>query len=345
MDTPVAEHHKGKVKDFYYVNHMEPHAERRSEILAKYPQIKDLFGPCPMLKYKLVAAVLVQLTLAYFVRDLSWWWVVPIAWCVGGTFNNMLSLGTHELCHNLAFDVAWKNDALGFICNVAMGFPSTMTFRKYHLEHHQFQGVEHLDADIPVRAEAEMILNNRLTKFLFVCTQPAFYALRPLFMIPKPIWAREVLNLVWTLTTNGLIFYFWGPKSLFYVVGGTLMGLSLHPCAGHFLAEHYVWDPYKETNSYYGPLNALSLNVGYHVEHHDFPRIPGSRLPKLHQIASEYYPVNPKYQSWTAVLWNFVQDENMSSYNRVVRTMQTHRDGVRRLREKKTRMLQKNKNV
>ena len=106
---------------------------------------------------------------------------------------------------------------------------------------------------------------------------------------------------------------------------------SLHPCAGHFIAEHYVFGkqqptssldriaPVPETFSYYGPLNILTYNVGLHNEHHDFPAIPWTRLPALRDIASEFYDDLPSHQSWVRVIWQFIWDKEVGLWCRVKR--------------------------
>jgi len=140
-----------------------------------------------------------------------------------------------------------------------------------------------------------------------------------MFVFPKPIHYLEIINFIIAFTFDSLMFYFFGGKTLIYFVLSTVLGLSLHPISGHFIAEHYVFKEGHETYSYYGPLNAITFNVGYHNEHHDFPYIPGRNLPKVRKIAPEYYDNLPSYTSWIKVLYDFVMNDNVGPWSRVTR--------------------------
>merc|ERR1712050_239360 len=110
-----------------------------------------------------------------------------------------------------------------------------------------------------------------------------------------------------------------GPQALLYLLLSTFFAGSLHPTAGHFLAEHYVMEGETETYSYYGPLNMLTYNVGYHNEHHDFPNIAWSSLPKVRELAPEYYNNLPQCNSWVGVIFRYIFDDSISPFSRVKR--------------------------
>lgn len=106
---------------------------------------------------------------------------------------------------------------------------------------------------------------------------------------------------------------------VWYLLIADWLGLGMHPISGHFISEHYEFSAQNETYSYYGPLNWLAWNVGYHNEHHDFPRISGFRLPQVRAIAPEFYDHLPQTKSWPGTLWNFIFDPTISPFSRIKR--------------------------
>jgi sphingolipid delta-4 desaturase len=296
----------------------EPHAERRRAMLAQHPEIKQLYGPCPRTKYVCTALVVVQVVVAYCLRDAPWWCVVLVAYAFGGVVNQSLLLAIHELSHHLAFDRPWKNRLFAVFVNLPVGVPVAETFRYYHLLHHVHQGDARLDTDLPTELEARLV-RGPVAKTLWLAFQGFAYALRPLFVHPKKPSGAEVANLVVQLAFDLAVLHFCGAKSLAYLPIGSLAVMGLHPIAGHYISEHYVFRPGQETYSYYGPLNRLAFNVGYHNEHHDFPYIAGSRLPELRRLAPEFYESLHCHRSWTATLWHYVTRRELGGFSRIKR--------------------------
>lgn len=141
-----------------------------------------------------------------------------------------------------------------------------------------------------------------------------------MIVLPKRPTHYELKNLIVQILFDFWIYQSFGGKALSYLIIGTYLALGVHPMAGHFIAEHYMFVKGVDTFSYYGVLNLFTFNVGYHNEHHDFPFIPSTSLPMLRKIAPEFYEEIPQLQSWCRVLWEYVTDPASGPYNRVRRS-------------------------
>uniref|UniRef100_A0A8C5WKP3 sphingolipid 4-desaturase n=1 Tax=Leptobrachium leishanense TaxID=445787 RepID=A0A8C5WKP3_9ANUR len=306
--------------DFEWVHSDQPHTERRKEILAKYPEIKSLMTPDRQLKWIVMGMVLVQLVACNLLRDLTWKWVLFWAYSFGGCVNHSLTLAIHDISHNVAFgnrQAKW-NRWFAVFANLPIGVPYSASFKKYHIDHHRYLGDERLDVDIPTDFEGWFFCTP-VRKVIWLTLQPFFYVLRPLLVNPKPVSRMEVWNALVQILADLVLYCVWGFKPIVYLVAGSVFCMGFHPISGHFIAEHYMFAKGYETYSYYGPLNLITFNVGYHTEHHDFPSIPGRKLPAVRQIAAEYYDCLPQHQSWTRVLWDFIFEETLGPYSRIKR--------------------------
>lgn len=275
-------------------------------------------GHDPTTVYKIVGAIAVQILSLHLLQGCAWYTKVFCCYTLSGTINHAMTLAMHEASHNLAAKKFWHNRVILILANLPMGIPSGASFRRYHLEHHKFQGEEGVDVDLPTNWEGSFFTSSAL-KALWMFLQPLFYSIRPLIVSPKHISRLELINIIASLSFDGVILYFFGIQGLLYLVAGTLLGMGLHPVAGHFLAEHYVFQHDQETYSYYGPLNWLTFTVGYHNEHHDFPFVAGRNLPELRKMAPEFYNDIAHYHSWSKVIYDYIMDPALSPYSRFKR--------------------------
>ncbi len=305
-------------KDFYWANDREPHFERRKAILAKYPNVTKLFGVNPRLKYITVLLVCTQMTVALFVGQLSWFPFLLVTYIVGATIAQALFLAIHEITHNLAFKTKKHNNWLAIFANLPIVAPFAISFKIYHAMHHWDQGKDGVDTDIPTQVEAN-IFKGILGKILWFVNQIFFYALRPIMVKPIQFERWQIYNIIFQVAIMAIYLPFAGWSGILYLLLSLVLAGGFHPTSGHFISEHYVFHEGQETYSYYGPLNKITFNVGYHNEHHDFPNIPGSRLPELRKAAPEFYNNLHSYNSWVKVIFDFIFRKDVTLYSRTKR--------------------------
>lgn len=325
-EQPVESQNKAKngviegVNDFYWDNNREPHLKRREEILKAHPEVTKLFGIDPMLKFTTIFLVLAQMATAYFINYTDSIIIFLLAaYFIGATITHALFLAIHEITHDLAFRTKVYNNMLAIFANIPLIAPYAMSFKVYHAIHHWEQGKDGEDTDIPTEAEAKLF-RGFFGKTIWFIHQILFYAFRPIFVKRIKIEKWNVYNIIFQITVIAAIVWFViGFYGLLYLGVSMLLAGGLHPTSGHFISEHYVMHKGQETYSYYGPLNLLTFNVGYHNEHHDFPRVPGSRLPELKKMAPEFYDNLHSYKSWTGVIFKFLFRKDVTLYSRTKR--------------------------
>lgn len=260
-----------KSKEYFHVMpHEEPHTYRRRVILEKYPQIKSLYVKDIFSAYITIGIVIFQLTCAYYIQNASWPVFLTCLYAVGATLNHTMQALVHDLTHLTAFESITLNRIFSFLSNVPTCIPSAMTFQYYHREHHIAMGDPAHDTDLPTEWEIRTF-NRPWKKLIFIFFHPFFYMIRPFIMAPKKITPLELLNLVIIMTTNYCIYTFIGPYALLYLALAGYMSMGLHPMAMHTIAEHYEFVKGQESYDYLGIANIFNLNLGYHIEHHDFP--------------------------------------------------------------------------
>ena len=296
------------------------HVDRRTSILRDHPEVRDLFGNNPYTAFAAIGAVTLQTILAFWAAERSFPILLGLAFTVGAVLNHATFVLVHECVHQLVFRSRAANALLMLFSNLPFVVPTAGSFRKYHLHHHRNLGDEAWDADVPASWEARMVGNSSWRKAVWLLFFPLFYGLRPLNHPNIRLWDRlTVANLVLQILYLGALLYLSGGYAILYLGLSSMFAIGMHPLGGRWFQEHFELTPGQESNSYYGPANLISFNVGYHVEHHDLACIPWNRLPRLRRIAREHYDPLVPVCSWTGAVLRFIFDPGLSLYSRVLR--------------------------
>lgn len=309
------------MSDFVRVTGREPHFERTRLLLANHPEAKELVGNAPVTAVAVFGVVITQLAVAWLLRDAAWWVILLTAYAVGAFADHALWTLIHECTHNLVFKKSSENSWLQIAANLPIVIPGAIAFRRYHILHHNHQGDFELDADLPSPLEARLVGNNTIRKILWL----AFYFVAQISRVPllhrvKLMDKWYIANVLVQGAFIATVVYSWGWTSLIYLLLSSILAIGLHPVGARWIQEHFLTHPGgQETFSYYGPLNTVAFNVGYHNEHHDLMRVPWMRLPQIRRMAPELYEGLHHHTSWTRLLFRFLFDPSIGLHSRVVR--------------------------
>ncbi|TNV77879.1 hypothetical protein FGO68_gene12102 [Halteria grandinella] len=313
------------------------HQKRADQIRKKYgDKIKQLEGNDPSsIFYFILASAshwVIAVILGQYFSD-SYCTIALFGWVLGGFWTTSAGLAMHEAAHQLVFKGRWPSLAAAVIAQMPLFLPAFKTFQFYHLPHHSFCTINPddfnrtsvqkdkdkkpiYDLDLPTEFEAWLFSSNPLTRVCFLFLQVLLYAFRPMLLSPKPLYLEDLIGFITQSLYIGSAMSYGGWGTFVYLIASTFLGSGLHVSAIHFIAEHYLLtedtaytsdkSKVQDTFSYYGPINHVLYNGGYHVEHHDFPRVSWKNLPKVTQIAPEFYYNIPHHNSYLEVMFRFI---------------------------------------
>jgi sphingolipid delta-4 desaturase len=312
----------GPRSSFAHTPGPDPHRERAQAILTKYPEARALMGPAKISALVIIGLTLAQLSLALLLRDASVAVILAVAYLVGAVLSFDCLVMIHEAGHGLIFTRRIANRLIAQLANLPLIVPVAERFRIVHGQHHAHMGEYERDVQLPRRREAAWVGNSSWRKLLWLCAYPFAhpYVVTRVVAHPRPPPRWQALNICAQLVFVVAMLRLAGGAAVLYLVASVYFATGPHPVGIRSIQEHERLANGQQTNSYYGPFNWLSFNVGYHTEHHDLPSVPWCRLPRLRRLAPEFFRDRATPRSWTRTFLSFVFDPRRTLWDRSLRS-------------------------
>ncbi|MDX1377728.1 MAG: fatty acid desaturase [Anaerolineales bacterium] len=334
------------------------HTRRRRMILRAHPEIRKLTSLPAEFYFWLMSALLllhlgVGTTIAVYAQTgIAWFWTIVLAATIGAFLIFALQQLTHELCHVKRNRRQMMPALLADFAVGSTGPAYAAYYFIFHMPHHAKTGNED-DPDLKYHAEwadpPRWLARSRLTRFLWI-TLFGLFTIEILFLehklgvVPRPWFSirnkRLVLLLLGKYGFMALTFWLGGFWCFLYfrLAAGFSVGAFAHPYLGFWLMQHAATarNGYQPTVSYSGSRIWHWLNLGelYHLEHHDFPWVPFTKIEAVRRIAPEYYRSCHVVTSVWRLTWDWLSHTDGSPWSDVagvlVYPVSAWKDGLRR---------------
>jgi len=306
--------------DYLRVSYLQPHWTRRKEILSVHPEVQSLMRTDLSTSLWVIITVVFLTYLSYILRESSLLSIFIIAYFVGAFACHAQWVLIHELTHDLVFKSPFWNTFFLLLANLNHVIPSSVSFRYHHKMHHAHLNETYADPDVPSPIEDRIFGHSLIGKAIWLSTFAVVQSVRTI-RAPQPFEWATVFNFILNGIYSYLVYVYFSPRAWVFLICSSLfsVGFMLHPLGARWIAEHWAVHPLQETYSYYGPINLSAFNIGYHNEHHDFIGVPWNLLPKLKELAPEYYEPLYHHSSYLKVLWVYLTNPSFTLKSRVVR--------------------------
>lgn len=295
------------------------HIERNQKILQEYPEIKQYFGNYPLSIIPITALVILQWTVAWLVQDLPWWSIGLVSLFVGQFILHSLSIFIHEAAHHLVLKGKFGNVLTLWLIELgSLSWGKSLTYVGRHgKSHHRHLNDYQKDYEWWDKQQSHFRTLYPLWRLgeTWLHLLPGGVVVGDLIMdklIPtepratpaayKPLYLNFILVATSTFLYAAAWYLISWQASLYLFWSLTLMvsnwGITFK---GQSIAEHNIYQEGKTYSTYHW-TNIPFFNTGYHDEHHTFANVPWIHLPKIRQIAPEYF-TNENPDSYFQIWW------------------------------------------
>jgi len=149
----------------------------------------------------------------------------------------------------------------------------------------QYLADEILDTEYPSEFEATYFPKNALGKYIWMLCHPMIHSVRgPALVVQRFQWEYDselILNVVLIILADIVLLCSPLNSLINFTLGTSLFAAQTFMFGFWGNMSHTQFLPHRETHNYYGWMNRVFFNFGYHYQHHDFPSVPAKNLPEV----------------------------------------------------------------